>query len=71
MNPSLFIFSINKDVQCSMGCFYFHGLCFLQKVRVAKTQRRICLESEPTMVGAIPSAERGFRLIIMAPLKLP
>lgn len=60
------------DVQCSMGFFYFLGLCFLQKVRVTKTQQRISLESEPRMAGAIhPSAERGFRLIHMATLKLP
>lgn len=50
-----------------MGFFYFHGLCFLQKVRVAKTQQRICLESEPRMADAIG----GFRLLIMATLKVP
>lgn len=55
-----------------MGFFYFHGLCFLQKVRVTKIQQRICLESEPKVADTIhSSAERGFRLIIMATLKLP
>lgn len=51
-----FIFRTNRDLQYSMGFFYFHGSYFLQKVGVTKTQRRICLESESRMAGSIDPA---------------
>lgn len=70
MSPRPFIFSTNRDVQCGI---FFTCMGYVSCNRsVTKIQQRIRLESEPRKADAIhPSAERGYRLIIMATLKLP